>query len=68
MSIVIIHDLQVKRRKVSLRVPFKTALRTATEIENIEVSLTLENGMIGKGQQHQPSSLRETHQRALKRL
>lgn len=49
MSIVIIQDLQVNRRKVSLREPFKTALRTATEIENIEVSLTLENGMIGKG-------------------
>lgn len=46
---MIIQDLQVKRRNIPLRVPFKTALRTATEIENIEVSLTLENGIIGRG-------------------
>lgn len=46
---MIIQDLQVNSRKLPLRMPFKTALRIATEIESIEVSLILENGVIGKG-------------------
>jgi len=32
-----------------MRMPFKTALRTATEIESIEVIIHLENGVTGKG-------------------
>ncbi|MCM3239221.1 dipeptide epimerase [Heyndrickxia oleronia] len=46
---MIIKELQVNSRKLPLRMPFKTALRIATEIESIEVSLILENGVIGKG-------------------
>ncbi|KKO54249.1 dipeptide epimerase [Paenibacillus sp. DMB20] len=46
---MIIKDLQVGRRKIPLCMPFKTALRTATEIESIDVTLTLENGLIGRG-------------------
>lgn len=46
---MIITDLQVNRRKIPLLMPFKTALRTATEIESIDVTLTLENGIVGRG-------------------
>ncbi|WP_203363731.1 dipeptide epimerase [Bacillus sp. REN10] len=46
---MMIKDLQVNRRKIPLLMPFKTALRTATEIESTDVTLTLENGIIGKG-------------------
>ncbi len=44
-----IKDLQVTYRKIPLKTPFKTALRTAVDIESIEVELVLENGMIGRG-------------------
>lgn len=44
-----IKDLQVNCREIPLFMPFKTALRTATEIESIEVTLTLENGIVGRG-------------------
>lgn len=44
-----IHDLQVTHRNIPLHTPFKTALRTATEIESIEVTIELENGITGKG-------------------
>ncbi|MDY0394594.1 dipeptide epimerase [Virgibacillus halophilus] len=46
---MIIKDLQIAHRGIPLERPFKTALRTATEIESIEVALILENGIIGKG-------------------
>ncbi|MTW87903.1 dipeptide epimerase [Virgibacillus dakarensis] len=46
---MLIRDLQVEHRNIPLRTPFKTALRTATEIESIEVTIQLENGITGKG-------------------
>ena len=44
-----IRDLQTVHRHIPLHTPFKTALRTATEIESIEVTIELENGVTGKG-------------------
>jgi L-alanine-DL-glutamate epimerase-like enolase superfamily enzyme len=46
---VLIQSLEVTRRTIPLIVPFKTALRTATEVESIEVEITLENGIKGRG-------------------
>ncbi|TYR81387.1 dipeptide epimerase [Priestia megaterium] len=46
---MIIRDLHVKHQTIPLCAPFKTALRTATEIDSIEVEITLENGIKGKG-------------------
>ena len=42
-------DLHVTCRTIALKKPFKTALRTATEIDSIEITIELENGMIGMG-------------------
>ncbi|MBO9130427.1 dipeptide epimerase [Bacillus sp. 165] len=44
-----IQSLDVTRRTIPLVVPFKTALRTATEVESIEVELTLDTGIKGRG-------------------
>src|SRR5690625_401865 len=44
-----IRDLHTVHRHIPLHTPFKTALRTATEIESIEVTIELENGVTGKG-------------------
>jgi L-alanine-DL-glutamate epimerase-like enolase superfamily enzyme len=44
-----IRELRVMRRSIPLRVPFKTALRTATEIESVEVTILLANGIAGRG-------------------
>ncbi|MFL0361719.1 dipeptide epimerase [Pseudobacillus sp. 179-B 2D1 NHS] len=44
-----ISKLAVSVEKLSLVKPFKTALRTATEIDNIFVTIQLENGLIGVG-------------------
>src|SRR5699024_1190950 len=44
-----IRDLQTVHRHIPLHTPFKTALRTATEIESIEVRIELENRVTGKG-------------------
>lgn len=44
-----IRDLAITHRNIPLKMPFKTALRTATEIESIEVTIQLENGITGKG-------------------
>ncbi|OZT11985.1 dipeptide epimerase [Priestia aryabhattai] len=46
---MIIKNLEVKHETIPLKVPFKTALRTATEIESVEVIITLENGITGRG-------------------
>ncbi|MGY0691376.1 dipeptide epimerase [Virgibacillus sp. FSP13] len=46
---MLIKDLQVEHRGIPLHTPFKTALRTATEIESIEVKVELEGGITGKG-------------------
>lgn len=46
---MIIKDITVKHQTVPLLVPFKTALRTATEIDSISVEIQLENGIKGKG-------------------
>lgn len=46
---MLIHDLHVNQGEVLLKKPFKTALRTATAIESIEVTVELENGVTGKG-------------------
>lgn len=45
-----IKDLRTSRRKISLHTPFKTALRTATYIESITVTIYLENGLEGRGE------------------
>ncbi len=42
-------DVKVKRRLIELHTPFKTALRTVTEIESIDVFLHIDNGMVGRG-------------------
>lgn len=44
-----IKDLQVTHRRIPLHTPFKTALRTATEIESINVTIKLENEITGRG-------------------
>lgn len=46
---MIIKDLQIKTEIIPLKVPFKTALRTVQEIENIIVKIHLNNGIIGIG-------------------
>lgn len=44
-----ITDIKVKRRCVKLHTPFKTALRTVTEIESIDVFIHTDEGIVGKG-------------------
>lgn len=45
-----IEDIKVSQREIPLHTPFKTALRTATYIECITVTIYLENGLKGKGE------------------
>ncbi len=45
-----IEDIRTSRRKIPLHTPFKTALRTATYIESITVTIYLENGLAGRGE------------------
>ncbi|MGE7935317.1 dipeptide epimerase [Bacillus paramycoides] len=42
-------DVKVNRRRVKLHTQFKTALRTVTEIESIDVFIHTDEGIIGKG-------------------
>lgn len=42
-------DIKVTERRIPLKIPFKTALRTAYEIESVEVNVLIENGVVGKG-------------------
>ena len=42
-----ITDVKVNRRRVKLHTPFKTALRTVTEIESIDVYIHTDEGVIG---------------------
>lgn len=44
-----ITDIKVTERRIPLKMPFKTALRTAYEIESVEVDVLLEDGVVGKG-------------------
>ncbi|TKI84132.1 dipeptide epimerase, partial [Bacillus mycoides] len=44
-----ITDVKVNRRHVKLHTPFKTALRTVTEIESIDVFIHTDEGIVGKG-------------------
>lgn len=44
-----IRDVQVTHQNMPLKRPFKTALRTATQVESVEVAIHLENGVTGKG-------------------
>ncbi|MFZ7807301.1 dipeptide epimerase [Bacillus thuringiensis] len=44
-----ITDVKVNRRRIKLHTPFKTALRTVTEIESIDVYIHTDEGVIGKG-------------------
>lgn len=44
-----IQSIQVQTESFPLKKPFKTALRTATEIENVFVYVQLEDGLIGVG-------------------
>ena len=44
-----ITDVKVNRRSVNLHTPFKTALRTVTEIESIDVYIHTDEGIVGKG-------------------
>ncbi len=44
-----IQSIDVSIEKLPLIKPFKTALRTANEIENVIVMLRLENGVVGMG-------------------
>ncbi|WP_088066614.1 dipeptide epimerase [Gottfriedia luciferensis] len=46
---MIIQSIQVQTEIFQLKKPFKTALRTATEIENVFVYVQLEDGLIGVG-------------------
>ena len=49
-----ITDVKVNRRRVNLHTPFKTALRTVTEIESIDVYIHTDEGIVGMLQlQHQ---------------
>ena len=41
-----ITDVKVNRRRVKLHTPFKTALRTVTEIESIDVYIHTDEGVI----------------------
>ena len=58
-----ITDVKVNRRRVKLHTPFKTALRTVTEIESIDVYIHTDEGVIGMGLQPQRQLLRGFHQR-----
>lgn len=49
MEQLFIHDLRVTTEIIPLKTPFKTALRTVSEIENIIVEIVLNNGVIGIG-------------------
>ncbi|MCW9132300.1 dipeptide epimerase [Bacillus paramycoides] len=42
-------DVKANRRRVKLHTPFKTALRTVTEIESIDVFIHTDEGIVGKG-------------------
>ncbi|WP_181347816.1 dipeptide epimerase [Thalassobacillus sp. CUG 92003] len=42
-------DIQCEQRTIQLQQPFKTALRQVTEIEVVDVTISLENGITGKG-------------------
>lgn len=44
-----IQSIQVQSESLPLKKPFKTALRTATEVENVFVYVRLEDGLIGVG-------------------
>jgi L-alanine-DL-glutamate epimerase-like enolase superfamily enzyme len=44
-----IKSIEITNRNIPLKKPFKTALRTVTNVENIEVFIKLENGITGKG-------------------
>ncbi|MGD6846381.1 dipeptide epimerase [Rossellomorea aquimaris] len=44
-----IQSIQVRSESLPLKKPFKTALRTATEVENVFVYVRLEDGLIGVG-------------------
>ncbi|MGG3044789.1 dipeptide epimerase [Bacillus anthracis] len=44
-----ITDVKVNRRRVNLHTPFKTALRTVTEIESIDVYIHTDEGIVGNG-------------------
>lgn len=44
-----ITDIKVTEQRIPLKMPFKTALRTAYEIESVEVTIIIENGIEGKG-------------------
>lgn len=44
-----IASLETKRKIISLNRPFVTSVRTVTSIENIEVSVMLKDGTVGKG-------------------
>lgn len=53
-----ITDVKVNRRRVNLHTPFKTALRTVTEIESIDVYIHTDEGIVGKELQLQRRLLR----------
>lgn len=44
-----IASLETKRKIITLERPFVTSVRTVTSIENVEVSVILKDGTIGKG-------------------
>ncbi|WP_338778510.1 dipeptide epimerase [Metabacillus sp. FJAT-52054] len=44
-----VQSIKAVKRKIPLLAPFKTALRSVTEIESIDVSIILDNGIIGRG-------------------
>lgn len=46
---MIIQSLLASRTTIPLIAPFKTALRTATEVESIQVEIQLSNGITGRG-------------------
>lgn len=46
---MIIEDLQIATEIIPLKTPFKTALRTVNEIENIVVKVILTDGIVGIG-------------------
>lgn len=58
-----ITDVKVNRRRVKLHTPFKTALRTVTEIESIDVYIHTDEGVIGKGCSRNASYYGGFHQR-----
>ena len=42
-------DAQIQTERTSLKRPFKTAVRTAFDIQSLIVKITLENGITGYG-------------------